>query len=800
MGEGPDKNRIVISVRGLVEFILRSGDIDNRKKSGQDVQLMLEGARIHRMIQQRMGSDYHPEVALKKVISLEDYDIVIEGRADGIIYNEDNHIIDEIKTQYIDLDRIREPVPVHLAQAKCYAFIFAEQEGLNEITVRMTYVNQITLETRYFHETYTFGEISRWFADLIDRYRRWADYEFSFKNVRNASIHSVVFPFEYREGQKELAGQVYRTISRSKKLFIEAPTGVGKTVSTVFPTVKAMGEGLCDKIFYLTARTVTRTVAADCLDILRRQGLKMKSVVITAKEKICPLVSCECNPEGCERAKGHFDRINDAMYDLLLNEDSFTRDIIERYAEKHNVCPFEMCLDMSLFSDAVICDYNYVFDPNVYLRRFFADAVQGKYVFLVDEAHNLVDRGMDMYSAALYKEDFLILKRLVKDTDPRLARAFGAGNRKLLTLKRECGEYTVLEDISDIVMSLSRLMARLETFLDEQEHFKGREDLLDFYFRVRHFINMHDNMGEHDYRIYCEHVRGGDFMLKLLCIDPSCSLKIRLAKAVSTVFFSATLLPIGYYKDMLGADEDDYAVYARSVFDERKRGLFIARDVSSKYTRRNETEYHNIAGYISAVIGTRAGNYMVFFPSHAFLCEVLNAYNEYFASDSVLVLAQKQSMSEDEREEFLAAFTPGTLPVKYGSGIRSLVGFCVMGGIFSEGIDLKNDSLIGAIIVGTGLPMVCNERKILKEAYELNGLNGFDYAYRFPGMNKVMQAAGRVIRTVDDVGVVALLDERFLTPPYLKLFPREWKRYEQMTLANAPDKLEEFWDWVREIS
>lgn len=794
MEEKTPKNIITVSVRGLVEFILRSGDIDNRRKSGQDVQLMLEGARIHRMIQQSMGSDYQAEVLLKKVICGGDYDIVIEGRADGIVDNEDVHMIDEIKTVYMDLDRVREPVPVHLAQAKCYAFIFAEQEGLKEITVRMTYVNQMTMETKYFHETYTFGEIRRWFEDLIDRYRRWADFEFTFKNIRNDSIRTVNFPFEYRDGQRELAGQVYRTISQGQKLFIEAPTGVGKTISTVFPSVKAMGEGLCDKIFYLTAKTITRTVAAECFDILRQQGLKIKSVVITAKEKICPLENCDCNPEGCERAKGHFDRINDAMYDMLMHEDSFTREVIEEYAVRHNVCPFEMCLDMSLFSDAVICDYNYVFDPNVYLRRFFADSAQGRYIFLVDEAHNLVDRGMDMYSAELYKEDFLILKRLVGETDTRLSRALGSGNRKLLALKRQCEEYTVLEDISDTVMSFSRLMARLETFLDEQEHFKEKDKILDFYFRVRHFLNMYDNMGEHDYRIYCEHVRGGDFMLKLLCVNPADSLKLRLVKAVSTIFFSATLLPVGYFKNMLGADPDDSAVYARSVFDEKKRGLFVARDVSSRYTRRNETEYCNIADYISRIVRAKAGNYMVFFPSHAFLGEVLNAYEKYFVSEDIKILTQKQSMSEAEREEFLAHFMPGNMPVKGDAVYGTLIGFCVMGGIFSEGIDLKNDSLIGAIIVGTGLPMVSNERKILREAYELNGLDGFDYAYRFPGMNKVMQAAGRVIRTVDDVGVVALLDERFLTPPYLKMFPREWKRYEQVTVEGVSDALSEFWE------
>ncbi len=795
MGEENVKNRITISVRNLVEFILRSGDIDNRKKGGQDINQMLEGAKIHRMIQSSMGAGYHPEVYLKKLIPLEGYDILIEGRADGIITGDDpgaGVTIDEIKTMYLDPDRLKEPVPVHLAQARCYAYIYAEQEGLSEITVRMTYVNQTTLETKYFHETYTFGEIKAWFDDLIGRYRRFAEFEFTFRSIRNGSISGIDFPFEYREGQKELVTQVYSTIYHSKKLFLHAPTGVGKTVSTVFPSVKALGEGLADRIFYLTAKTITRTVAADCLDILRQQGLKLKSVVITAKDKICPLEKPECNPLACERAKGHYDRINDAMYDLLMNEDSFTREKIEEYALLHRVCPFELCLDMSLFSDAVICDYNYVFDPNVYLRRFFSDGAAGRYIFLVDEAHNLVERGMDMYSAVLYKEDLLKLKHLVKQTDTRLDRAAGSCNRKLLSLKRECETYMMLEDVSDLVMALNRLMGRLETFLDEQEHFKDTEEVLDIYFKVRHFLNMHDNMGENDYRIYCEHDAAGDFFIKLLCINPADSLRLRLSKGVSTVFFSATLLPVRYYKDMLGADDGDYEVYARSVFDEKKRGLFIAADVSSKYTRRNSAEYMRIAEYIHDICTAKEGNYMVFFPSHAFLENVLYAYNDEYSDDGVRLIIQKSSMSEEEREDFLMQFrTDLCLPAPRDAG--SLAGFCVMGGIFAEGIDLKNDSLIGAIIVGTGLPMVSNERKILKEAYESEGLDGFDYAYRYPGMNKVMQAAGRVIRTVDDVGIVALLDERFLLREYLKLFPREWKDYERMRIETAAEKVKEFW-------
>ena len=829
------RNKITISIRTLVEFILRSGNIDNRKKNGQDVQTMLEGAKIHRYIQQRMGADYHAEVPLRIEISEPDYDIVIEGRADGIIYNEemlsasrghsdtsaeyitDNALsaswsenlvtVDEIKSTYLDIDKLNAPVPVHLAQAKCYAYIFAAQNHLRDITVRMTYCNLATQEVKYFHETYTFVEIRNWFEDIVDKYKRWSDFEFTFKKIRDESIKQLEFPFDYRDGQKELVSQVYRTIYHKKKLFMEAPTGVGKTISNVFPSVKAMGEGLCDKLFYLTAKTITRTVAADCLDLLRTRNLRMKSVVITARDKICPLEKSECNPVACERAKGHYDRINDAMYDLLINEDSFTRETIEAYAAKHMVCPFEMCLDMSLFSDAIICDYNYVFDPNVYLRRFFGEYVSGRYIFLVDEAHNLVDRAMDMYSAPLYKEDFLTVKHLVKDTDKRLERALGSCNRKLLALKRECENVKVLEDISDFIMALNRCMSRLETFLEEEEHFKQKDEVLDFYFKVRHFLNMFDNMGEQDYRIYCEHTYDGDFLLKLLCVDPSESLKRRLTKGVSTVFFSATLLPVGYYKDMLGAEEDDYAVYAKSIFQEEKRGLFIARDVSSKYTRRNETEYYNMARYIHEVCSEKKGNYMVFFPSHAFLENVLNQYNQNFANDETEVLVQKASMTETEREEFLSRFEKSNsnsedvfiaidMPVEIMDE-KTIIGFCVIGGIFSEGIDLKNDSLIGALVVGTGLPMVCNEREILKSSYELMGLNGFDYAYRYPGMNKVLQAAGRVIRTVDDVGIVVLLDERFISPVYARMFPREWSDYRICTRENVAVKVGSFWEeWM----
>ncbi|HAG69661.1 MAG TPA: helicase [Lachnospiraceae bacterium] len=802
----PERGEIRISVRNLVEFILRSGDIDNRKKGSADIEAMLEGARLHRLIQSRTGPEYHAEVPLRECFAQNGYDIIVEGRADGIIYREPSEAdsqkalpvtIDEIKSTWLDVDKLKEPVYVHLAQARCYAYIWASQNKLPEISVRMTYVNSLNRQVRYFHETCVFSELEKWFGEILSSYKRWADFQFEWYRKRNRSAASVEFPFVYREGQKELVSQVYRTIYHRRKLFLEAPTGTGKTISVVFPSVKAVGAGLCDKIFYLTAKTITRTVAAESFELLRDRGLCFKTVVITAKEKICPLEETECNPVACPYARGHFDRINDAIFDLLTSRDSFMREEVEEFAKKHTVCPFELALDMSLFSDAVICDYNYVFDPNVYLRRFFSDSPQGKYVFLVDEAHNLADRAMKMYSAELLKEEVMAAKRLVKEHDSRLSRALEALNRKFLLIKRETEDIRLFEDISDFMMALNRACSRLEDFLEDNDGFEKRKELLEFYFKVRHFINMYDNMGSRDYVIYSE-LKPAGLMLKLLCTDPSESLKKRLLKGVSTVFFSATLLPIRYYKDMLGAEEEDYAVYASSVFDERKRGLFIACDVSSKYTRRGELEYRHIAEYINACVRQRKGNYMVFFPSHSFLMKVYEQYTGMYSDADTEVLCQKSNMTEEERESFLGRFLrdDGGDPecTAVASAHSFLVGFCVTGGIFSEGIDLKNDSLIGAVIVGTGLPMVCNERELMKKSYDRMGYDGFDYAYRFPGMNKVLQAAGRVIRTVDDVGIVALLDERFLTGSYRKLFPKEWRRFEVISLESKEDKINEFWE------
>lgn len=811
------KMEIRISVRNLVEFVLRAGSIDNRKAAAPE-NAMQEGGRIHRMIQRRMGADYHAEVALRYPYDTEKYTIIIEGRADGII--EDNLqtpvTVDEIKGTYQELHKIKEAYTVHVAQAKCYAYIYARQKQLKEIRVRMTYCNMDTEEIKYFHFDFQIDELEKWFSQVMEQYRKWADFTFEWKRIRQESIRDMQFPFPYREGQRELVTYVYQTIYHKRKLYIEAPTGVGKTISTVFPSVKAVGEGMGEKIFYLTAKTITRTVADDTFQLLRGYGLHFKTVMLTAKDKICFMEEAECNPEYCPYANGHYDRINDAIYEMLTGLDNFNRESIESYAQKHMVCPFEMCLDMSLFSDAIICDYNYVFDPHVYLKRFFADGVKGDYLFLIDEAHNLVERGREMYSASLCKEDFLQLKRTMKGLDGKMERYLDRCNKELLVLKRECETYKTEEYIDAFTAPLQRLGAAMEAYLEEHDgqhtghegmgHTKEiRADVLDFYFQVAHFLDIYERVDE-NYVIYSEIRAEGSFALKLFCVNPTVNLRECMMKGRSTILFSATLLPIQYYKSLLGAVEGDYEVYAKSVFDPNRKALFIGSDVTSKYSRRTDMEFYNIASYIKEIVKNRHGNYLIFFPSHSFLQQVYEIFEDYFLDrENMECILQEDYMNEKAREEFLQRFS-GNDHCDLASVIqmdieveaeKSLLGFCVLGGIFGEGIDLKNDSLIGAIIVGTGLPQVCNEREILKNYFDEAGDSGFDYAYRYPGMNKVLQAAGRVIRTAQDVGIVALLDERFLNRSYQRMFPREWEEFEIVTGDKIAKRVERFWDqWL----
>lgn len=779
---------IRISVRALVEFILQSGDIDNRVASS-DKDAMQMGARMHRKIQRQMGSAYHSEVTLKIQVPFEGFLLQIEGRADGIMETEDGTVIDEIKGVFKNLDTMEEPVPVHLAQAKCYAFIYGEQNSLNKIGVQMTYCHLETEEIRRFHSQYEIEELRKWFYELANQYEKWARFQVDWKKIRNESIKETEFPYEYREGQKELVTSVYRTILRKKKLFIQAPTGVGKTMATVFPAVKAVGEGLAEKLFYLTAKTITRTVAHQAFEILKNGCMRYKTIMLTAKEKICFCDKTECNPDYCPYAKGHYDRINDAIYEMITETDDLSRSAIEQQAQKWQVCPFELGLDLSLWADAVICDYNYVFDPNARLKRFFGEGVKGEYLFLIDEAHNLVERGREMYSASLYKEDIMKVRRLVKERDTKLARQLEDCNKQLLALKRECDGCQVIGSAGGIYLKLLSVMAEMERYLEESTDEEIREEVLSLYFEVRMFETIYEKLDE-NYMIYSEIDDDGKFQIRLFCVNPSVNLKESLDKGISTVFFSATLLPIRYYKELLSTETDDYAVYANSIFDREKRLLMIGNDVSTRYTRRGQDMYYRYALYLKEMSSAKIGNYMAFFPSYRFMEEVYECFREVVEKEKVQIdcLIQAPYMSEEAREIFLEGFEE--------ERNISLMGFCVMGGIFSEGIDLSEDKLIGAAIIGTGLPQVCRERELLKEYFDKKDMRGFDYAYVYPGMNKVQQSAGRVIRTEEDRGIILLLDDRFQEKRYKETFPREWEGYQMCNIKNVKEKIQKFWDYT----
>ena len=778
---------IRISVRNLVEFILREGDIDNRTGGGQDPENMQMGSRIHRKIQRQMGSDYQAEVPLKTEIVCDGFTLKIEGRADGLIHTKEQVMVDEIKGVLRELDRVQEPAGIHLAQAKCYASMVVEQEGLDEIGVQMTYCQMETEEVKRFQYSYQSNELKVWFDEVIRQYEKWAKFQIEWRKARNASIKGIEFPFPYRKGQRDLAVSVYRTILRKKKLFIQAPTGVGKTISTVFPAVKAVGEELGEKIFYLTAKTITRTVAEQAFETLREQNLKFKVITLTAKEKICFCEETSCNPDDCPYAKGHFDRVNDAVYELLMQEDVMSREVLEAQARKHKVCPFEMALDVSTWVDGVICDYNYVFDPDARLRRFFAEGGAGGYLFLIDEAHNLVERGRQMYSAELCKEDFLAVKKLVKGEAPRFAKRLEACNKILLAMKKECENYKVLDNISHFGIQLMNVLSETDRYLEECVDKEVRETVLDFYFQVRSFLNIYDGLDE-NYVVYTEYQENGRFVLKLFCVNPAANLQKCLDKGNSAVFFSATLLPIQYYKRLLSTEKDNYAVYIDSSFDTKKRLLMNGVDVSTRYAMRSREMYQRYATYIFRVVKAKMGNYLIFFPSYRFMEDVYQEFTQLLASDEeeMELVIQQKHMDEEERENFLRAFEMGRE--------KSLIGFGVLGGIFSEGIDLTNEKLIGTLIIGTGLPQVCNEREILKSYFDQKGLYGFDYAYRYPGMNKVLQAAGRVIRTEDDRGVILLLDERFQREKGKEIFPKEWADCERCRLDIVEEKIRLFWE------
>lgn len=774
---------IKLSVLDLISAVLQSGDLGSGFAGSAR---MTDAIKAHQEVQKSAGSDYTAEVPISYIIQSRGIDMEITGRIDGIIERNGSVTIDEIKTTTEEIENISEDYnPLHFAQAKCYACMYSILNGLDEISVQLTYYQMDTGEIKRFCRAYSFHELQGFFTDLIDNYVRWLDIIKNWSLKRDGSIRNLDFPFDsYRKGQRQFAVSVYKTIQCKGKLFAEAPTGTGKTIAAIYPAVKAIGEGLTSKLFYLTAKTTTRTVAEQAFEMMRVKGLSFKTVTITAKEKMCFNPGCECDPERCRYSRGYYDRIKTAVEDIF-SVDSYTRPVIEEYARKHSVCPFELSLDLSLWADCIICDYNYVFDPRVYLKRFFLDN-SGDYTFLIDEAHNMVDRCREMFSAELSKKQVLELKKVSKSVDVGIYRVLSDINSYMIAQRKECegtglGNSVRKEEPKEMYPLLKEFVKASEDFFMKSGDSIFRRQLTEFYFEASTFLRASEYYDQR-FATYSEKA-GNDVLLKIFCIDPSKILHKLLKRGSSAVFFSATFTPIEYFVDMLGGDQDSVKLRLASPFVKENLCLIINDAISTKY-RNRELTYDEVVHSIFTLAKGKVGNYIAYFPSYKYLNEVIERFTNNYPT--VNTIFQQPGATEEEREAFLKNFTD--------QNNETLVGFAVMGGVFAEGIDLAGDRLSGAAIVGVGLPQICLERDIIKDYFDGSKGTGFEYAYIYPGMNKVMQAVGRVIRTENDRGVVLMMDERFSLRTYEKLFPSHWNPLKSRNSTYVDKIINNFWN------
>ena len=760
------KAHIELSVHQLVDFLLRSGDIDNRvfNRSSQT-----EGSRLHQIYQSSQDKNYISEYPLKQTFLVNNIEMTIQGRADGIIKkSEKEYIIDEIKTTVIELEEFRDQnLDWHLGQAKCYAYMFAHALGLERIGVRLTYIKQGKNSKKLIDNyQYEFIELENDFYDLLNRYLEFYNVILRLNEQRNDSIKELKFPFkEYRHGQKELSKYVYSVSKNKGKLFIEAPTGIGKTMSTIFPSIKRLSEDEQSKIFYLTAKATGKQNAHKALQILKEHGLSLTDIIITSKEKICFCKGQACNPDECPFTKGYYNKIKDVIKESILRYDDFDYDTICYIANKYSVCPFELELDLSLYSDVIICDFNYVFDPISYMKRYF-DEDASHYMVLVDEAHNLVDRSKDMYSASLSRDMFLkaklgqkgIANRKIKNALARINKIFESYDANYSRGQTQVEDFT-----PETYKELNHFVTVYQEVSKEQNKDVSKE-LTDFYIEVNQFIKISELISER-FLIYVDKSEN-NLRLVLYCLDASRFISSTSSRLNSTVFFSATLSPLNYYIDVLGGKKDnDPNIVLDSPFPKENLKLLIAPKVSTRYKNRDKS-YQEVANYLYNFVSNKVGNYFIYLPSYEYLDNLLPLLK---FNEDVELFIQKKDMTEIEKNDFISHFE--------GNSSHTVVGLAIIGGAFGEGIDLVGDSLIGVAIVGIGLPKLNFESNKVAEYYSANEINGFNYAYTYPGMNKVMQAVGRLIRTENDRGVALLIDERYMWNDYRSLFRKEWDHY-----------------------
>lgn len=783
---------IKLGIRELVEFVLRSGDLNPQTAGSNNT--ALTGARIHRRLQkQRLAahSDYQKEVGLKTTVTMNHQDYVIHGRADGLFYDQAHAHIEEIKTSDLPFTDVPDStLTLYWGQVKVYGYLLMADQALDSVTLQLTYYQTGEDRITTNEQELTKADADEFFQMLVDEYESWLILRAQLRHRRDDSLDALNFPYPaYRAGQHELAGAVYKTIFLKKQLLVEAPTGTGKTISTLFPALKAMGAGLMQRTFYLTAKQSTRRVAEEAMALMAQQGLRLKSITLTAKQQIMFPEEADVSPADNPFMLGYYDRLKPALMDLLTNEDALTRPVIEQYARKHTVDPFEFSLDASLFCDVIIGDYNYLFDPKVYLQRFFSEPDEDNF-FLIDEAHNLLSRAREMYSTSLDEQTVAAVKPLFKGEQGfhrrvnSLVKTFKALNELLEA--EENDELTFQPPLDAFTDEVQHFVDYLGDWLPHQEESEDLQQVLTVYFSCLDYLRLSE-LYNATYRTRLVGTNQG-LSVRLVCLDPSEFLNQSLHLGRGAVLFSATLSPLDYYQRVLGVDEDGPTYQLPSPFEPRHQAILITNYIQTTY-RQRAANLSRIVASIQALVSGKMGNYLIFLPSYGYLTQVVAAFEQ--ACPDVDTLSQTGAMTSADRDMFLARFE--------ASPMKTLVGFAVLGGIFSEGIDLPADRLIGVGIVSVGLPGLNAETDLIRDYFDAHNGHGFEYAYQLPGLNNVFQAAGRLIRSVHDQGIILLMDQRFSQPRYTQLFPAHWRYWRSVNrLDQLAACINNFWQQDRE--
>ncbi len=756
------KKTVKIGVRNLVEHLFRTGDLRFDRFHQHRA---IDGIRAHQHIQGQRGKDYQAEVSVVHHHETPDYVIEISGRIDGVIIEADAVVVEEIKSSSKDLDQLAaSDNQMHWAQIKLYAYMYANRFGFSEIIGQLTYVAAENWQVREIRRNFKLEELALFFDRMLVRFFKWADHLYGWEKIRIKSIASLNFPYpNYRGGQRRMAVAVYRAIVGRQRFLVQAPTGIGKTLATIFPSLKVIGQEKVGKLFYLTARTTGRVAAEKVFKLLKVNGLRFKTITLSAKDKICFRPGDTCHPDECHYAEGYYNRVNDAIW-AALSHDRLLPDRVAAIAREHSICPFEFSLDLSQWVDGIICDYNYAFDPRVFLRRFFAD-ISEPHVLLVDEAHNLVDRSREMFSAQIAKQPLLELRRMVKGELKSLYKHLTKINTWFLALAKNAPsdnqQWSQSGLPSELLPLLAQFVHQAEAWLLLNLKRPFRELLLEHYFAVLGFLRVAEVYDE-SYAV-CFSKEKKEVSIKLFCVDPSRQLSSALNRGAAVIFFSATLTPMEYFRSIFGLGAEATQLTLPSPFPPYNLGLFSADRMPTYYHQRKNSQ-EALCRLLLVFTQVRPGNFLIFFPSYSYM-EMI--HKQFIAAEpKAEVIVQEKDMSESQRHLFLAKFK--------AQNSRTLIGFAVLGGIFGEGIDLVGERLCGAAVVGVGLPGICLERELIRQYFEVKSEQGFEYAYQFPGINRVLQAAGRVIRSEKDRGVVLLVDSRYAEQRYKALLPPNW--------------------------